>query len=495
MRLLVGIRAAGAALWVAALVAGCGGGGGDPGKCSASAQTCAEANGGSSSPGSGTTTGTGTGTSPTPTPSAAIAPSSTWANICTADAEKQFTRSYLNEDYLWYKDMPALQPSQAATVPDYFYSLLTPQLDSHGQYKDRFSFIATSTDADSLLTGANVGYGVRWEQDDQNRLRVAYVEAGSPAALAGLQRGGVLVSLVTPNADWYPNGPSSITFVYSNAPGAASSTITLATAPVQEDPLPLTEALTTSGGRRVAYLLFNAHTEGAQDKLIPALQTAQAAGAQEVVLDMRYNGGGYLYTALSLSSMLAGPAADGQVFEQLRFNDKLSDLSQDNTFRFSGQVQFGESAFATGTALPRLNLPRVFVLATGSTCSASESVVNSLRGVGVDVVLIGGTTCGKPYGFQRADNCGWAYFAIEFQGVNAQGFGDYAQGFAPTCPLPDDFEHPLGSTSETLLSAAMHYVDTGSCPSVAMSAPLTSRAAFSSARGKLLRGKVLSNHP
>jgi C-terminal processing protease CtpA/Prc len=265
----------------------------------------------------------------------------------------------------------------------------------------------------------------------------------------------------------------------------------LTTAPVQEDPLPLTEMLTTSAGRRVAYLQFNAHTTGAQDKLIPALQAAQSAGAQDVVLDMRYNGGGYLYTALSLASMLAGPDADGHVFEQERFNDKLADYSQQSTMFFSGQVQRGETAFADGAPLPRLNLPRVYVLATGNTCSASEAVVNGLRGVGIQVVLIGGTTCGKPYAFQRADNCGWAYFAIEMQGVNAQGFGDYAQGFAPTCPLPDDFDHPLGSTSETLLSAALHHIDTGSCPSVAMSAPLMSRAPQSFARGHFQRGKII----
>jgi carboxyl-terminal processing protease len=56
-----------------------------------------------------------------------------------------------------------------------------------------------------------------------------------------------------------------------------------------------------------------------------------------------------------------------------------------------------------------------------------------LRGVGVDVLIIGKTTCGKPYGFSRADNCGFAYFPIEFQAVNVLGFDDYAYGFAPTC--------------------------------------------------------------
>ena len=78
-----------------------------------------------------------------------------------------------------------------------------------------------------------------------------------------------------------------------------------------------------------------------------------------------------------------------------------------------------------------LNLNRVVVISGSGTCSASESIINGLRGVGVDVVLIGDTTCGKPYGFYAIDNCGTTYFTVQFKGVNALGFGDYADGFSP----------------------------------------------------------------
>ena len=143
-----------------------------------------------------------------------------------------------------------------------------------------------------------------------------------------------------------PNAPATISFVYRSAPGAQTRTVTLASAAVQEDPLPLVQTLTSPAGRKVAYLLFNAHTSGAQDRLIPAIQAAQAAGVQDVVLDLRYNGGGYLYTALSLSSMLAGSAADGQVFEQLRFNDKRTAETDASALRFSGSLQFAETVFS-----------------------------------------------------------------------------------------------------------------------------------------------------
>lgn len=460
----------------AALLAGCGGGGGNAGACvSGSPAVCA-------------------GESSTPAPAAppAATSSDAVAGICTPDAMKQFTRAYLNESYLWYGEMPAVNPAAYSRVDDYFYSLLTPARDASGQFKDRFSFIATTQDADSLLTGSNIGYGVRWETDAQGRTRVAFVDAGSPGEAAGLARGGELVELLTPGASWFPNANATVSFVYRSTPVGPTRTVTLASAAVQEDPLPLVQTLTTPAGRKVAYLLFNAHTLGAQDKLIPALQAAHAAGVQDVVLDLRYNGGGYLYTALTLSSMLAGSTADGQVFERLRYNDKRQADTEASTAFFAGAVQVGETGFPEGSPLPRLGLPRVFVLAGAGTCSSSESIVNGLRGVGVEVVIVGKATCGKPYGFSRRDNCGFSYFPIEFQGVNAKGFGDYANGFSPTCELADDFEHALGATGERLLAAALTYADTGACPAGVAVAPMMSRAPAAALHQPMLRGKVVA---
>jgi len=418
-----------------------------------------------------------------------VLPYQQYAGICTLDGEKQFTRAYLNEVYLWYSEMPVVDASTYTDVPSYFDSLLTPQRDAYGQYKDRFSFIVKSAVADSLETGANLGYGVRWEQDDQGRVRAAFIDAGSPAATAGLQRGGELVSAPA-GTSWYPNAAASVSFVYSSTPGAPTSTVTLTSAQVQEDPVPMSMAASVPpGDPSVWYVLFNAHTIGAQDKLITALGNAKANGAQNLVLDMRYNGGGYLYTALSLSSMVTDSSADGKVFEQLRYNDKRAADTAQSTFRFSGQVQYGEPVYATGAALPRLGLPRVYILTTGGTCSASESVINSLRGVGVDVVIIGQTTCGKPYGFSRMDNCGYSYYPIEFQGVNDQGFGDYANGFAPSCAAADDFDEALVSSSERLLATALYHMKNGSCPVQAVARTLVlPRPAMSPApiRGKFV---------
>jgi hypothetical protein len=99
-----------------------------------------------------------------------------------------------------------------------------------------------------------------------------------------------------------------------------------------------------------------------------------------------------------------------------------------------------------------------------------------LNGVNVQVIQIGSTTCGKPYGFYPQDNCGTTYFSIEFQGNNAKGFGNYPDGFSPQnatsvtsavlpgCSVADDLQHQLGDPAEARLAAALGYRETQACP-------------------------------
>ncbi len=162
---------------------------------------------------------------------------------------------------------------------------------------------------------------------------------------------------------------------------------------------------------------------------------------------------------------MAGPTATkGKVFERPVANDKTP---QQPSLMFLS-VATGYSApqpLKIGTALPSLGLKHITLLTSSGTCSASESIINSLRGVDVEVTLIGGQTCGKPYAFTPVPNCGTTYFAIEFQGVNDKGFGDYADGFAPSCAVPDDFGHALGDAQEGMLAAALANLSSHTCAS------------------------------
>src|SRR5262249_52362857 len=156
----------------------------------------------------------------------------------------------------------------------------------------------------------------------------------------------------------------------------------------------------------VGYILFNDHHATAEAALISGIGQLQSAGMTDLVLDIRYNGGGFLDIASELAFMIAGPGPTrNKTFEKSQFNDKYQSKAP-----VSGQTRitpFHTTALGfsaqSGQPLPHVDLPRLFVLTGGGTCSASESIINSLRGVDIEVIQIGATTCGKPYGFYPRD--------------------------------------------------------------------------------------------
>ena len=250
-------------------------------------------------------------------------------------------------------------------------------------------------------------------------------------------------------------------------------------------------------GASVGYMLFNDHLATSEAALVSAFTTLQNAAVNDLVLDIRYNGGGYLDIASEVAYMIAGPGpTTGQTFEIAQFNSKYPSVDP-VTHQAITPVPFHATTqgFSTtaGIALPTLNLSRVYVLTGPDTCSASEAIINSLRGVNVQVIQVGSTTCGKPYGFYPQDNCGTTYFSIEFRGVNAANFGDYTDGFSPMnapapagvglpgCSIADDYTHALGDPAEARLATALNYRNSGaaSCPAA-------------SGLGKVLRARQIS---
>ncbi|MBK7617357.1 MAG: PDZ domain-containing protein [Burkholderiales bacterium] len=460
----------------------------------------------------------GSGTPPpvqvTATPQA-CAPTNPYRGDATAPTtvgslahEKAWLYSYMNQAYLWYGEMPAVSAdastySNLADVPGslskYFQALTTPALTASGKRRDQFSFTyPTKAWNDLSQSGQSFDYGIGWSTVPSAApwgVKVAYVEAGSPAAAAGLQRGDALVSVDGVQVDsltsrsalyarLYPSDMNSHQLVFN------TRSAVLAGATVTQHPVPLFKVLDV-GGKKVGYIVFNAHMGTAEADLITAFTQLQAAAVDELVLDMRYNGGGYLYVASQLAYMIAGNArTNGKVFDQLQYNNKrAADTAKSATPFFSTSFYFDANFNPTRTVpLPTLNMGRVAVLTSADTCSASEAVINGLRGVDVDVRLIGGTTCGKPYGFAAEDNCGISYFPIEFQGVNAKGYGDYADGMSATCKATDDYSHALGDVAENQLSAALYNLTNGSCNPAISSAHARAMSVHGGQVARLLRG-------
>jgi C-terminal processing protease CtpA/Prc len=433
-------------------------------------------------------------------------------------AENNWLRSWTHDLYLWYREVPDLNPASYATA-DYFKVLKTSATTASGNPKDKFHFTyATDQWVALSQSGVEAGYGAQWvviASRPPRQVVVAYTEPNSPAtaASANLARGAQVLavdgvdlvnatdsaSINTLNAGLFPSAPGgSHSFSILDLGAATPRTVTMVAASVTSTPVQSVETIGTRTGA-VGYMLFNDHIATAEQELVSAFSQLQGAGVSDLVLDIRYNGGGYLDIASEVAYMIAGPGpTTGQGFEKTVFNDKYSTTDPVTGERLAPVPFHTTSQGFSGPKdqpLPTLNLPRVFVLSSPNTCSASEAIMNGLRGVGVQVIQIGTTTCGKPYGFYPADNCGTTYFSIEFQGVNAQGFGDYPDGFSPAnttsspgvalpgCSVGDDFGHALGDRDEGRLAAALGYRTDQGCPA----------AAAASGNPDLVRGASVSD--
>lgn len=414
----------------------------------------------------------------------------------TSIDENNFLRSYSNDTYLWYDEILDQDPALFAT-PAYFDELKTDATTASGTPKDQFHFTFPSDEWFALSqSGASAGYGAQWvllQSTPPRKALVAFTDPNTPATQAGLLRGAEVleidgVDLVNDNTQagidtlnngLFPAGAGESHEFLIRDPNATERTVTLVSDIITSTPVQNVTNIPTATGN-VGYLLFNDHIAPAEQGLIDAVNQLAADNVIDLVIDLRYNGGGFLDIASEFSYMIAGAnATGGRTFELLRFNDKHPSTDP-VTGRPLAPIPFHSTAVGfsatAGQALPTLNLSRVFVLTGPGTCSASESIMNSLRGVDVEVIQIGSTTCGKPYGFYPTDNCGTTYFTVQFQGVNDKGFGDYADGFAPqnaggtlTTPIPgcsvaDDFTQQLGDPAEGRLAAALAYRDNPTCP-------------------------------
>lgn len=491
---------------VALAMAACGGGGG----------------GGGSAGGGGGGGGGGGSSGPTWTANV-FQPASTFKNFCATvrtgvDAvgdpfpdkagtllqELFWLRSWTRETYLWNTEVTDQNPASFSNRVTYFNTLKTPATTPSGKPKDQFHFSVATADYLAQITSApEASYGAEirvFASTPPRDVRVLYTTAGTPATdlLAGtpkLSRGARILmadgvdvvnggtnqaQLDTINNAIFPRNPNESHTLLVQYPGGAQRTVTLTSANLVESPVNRTAVLPTGTGN-VGYILLNTFSPFSTEKaIVDAVAALRAQTVTDVVLDLRYNGGGLLAIASQLSYLVAGPTrTSGRIFERLQFN-AMAGSGNPVTGGANTPTPFYTTGLGftvpTTTTLQPLTLPRVYVLTTASTCSASEAVINGLRGVDVEVVLIGSTTCGKPYGFYSADNCGQTYFSIQFKGVNDKSFGDYADGFAaanatstfpvkvPGCSVADDFDHELGSTSENMLAAALAYRANGTCP-------------------------------
>jgi hypothetical protein len=388
---------------------------------------------------------------------------------CSVEGQQAWLFNTMDDTYFWTAYSPKPAAEGFADVASYLQALLYTGTDSRFP-ADRWSYTQSTADFNRFFTdGATMGFGVavagrELARDSTKPLLVRYVDPGSPAAAAGLQRGDRLTQMagraasdVVASDDYSAltagKVGDTLLLAWTRSGVAYSATITASSYAL----VPVTGAavLQSAGGRKFGYLAVKDMVSQALAPADTAFAQFKAAGVADVVLDLRYNGGGLVSTGATLASYLAGSRGTGLNYASLIYNDKHTASNSSFAFRPLGAA---------------LDLPRVLVLMGRRTCSASEQVINGLRGAGLTVVAIGEPSCGKPVGFQPVAHCDTTYSLVNFESVNQLGQGRYFNGFTPTCAVAEDFSAPMASAADPLMAAATAFVDSGSCPA-ASSAP------------------------
>jgi C-terminal processing protease CtpA/Prc len=396
---------------------------------------------------------------------------------CSLRERQDWAAAQLNEHYLFPELLAAnVNPDSFATVQDYVDALVAP---ARAQGKDRFYTKVSSIAEDKkfLETGSSAGFGARVGTDAEAR-KVLVLEAfeGAPALAAGIDRGTEILAIGTSTADLRTvdaiiaaEGAAGVTAAFGpNEPGVtrllrvrgidgAIRDVSLAKAEYAVTPVSerYGARIIDDGGKKVGYLNLRAFINPADPALRNAFAQFKAQGISEVIVDLRYNGGGTSATAELLSNLLLGQRTPADV---LNYKVRRPSKSQLNTTTFFAPQPQSIAAM------------KIAFIGTGGTASASEAVMNSvLPYLGAKTALIGANTFGKPVGTGSIDRaqCDDRLTPVVFATQNADKQGDYFNGlasrFTSTCSAADDPTRQLGDPQEASIKVALDFLAGRSC--------------------------------
>ncbi|ABQ03131.1 S41 family peptidase [Flavobacterium johnsoniae] len=399
----------------------------------------------------------------------------------------------LNELYLWQGDVANLADDRFSSQEelnsylegysnpeDLFQDLLNKPVSKYPSNAiDRFSWIVSDyTVLEQELGGITKNNGVDFRltrvAEGSNDVvgYVRYIIPNSDASSKAIKRGDFFTSvngtkLTVSNYKSLLVDPDSYTLDFADYNGTAfvlnGKSVALTKTVLEENPILINKVI-NSGGHKIAYLMYNGFYAEYDSKLNQAFQGFKNEGATDLVLDLRYNGGGSVRTSTRLASMITGQF-EGKIFSKRQYNFKqmagmtAEDLEVLNE-RFVKDID--------GTPVNSLNLSTVYILTTSSTASASELIINGLKPY-INVIQIGETTTGKNVGsvtlydsptFTKRNvnpNHKYAMQPLVFKISNASDFGDYTQGLVPTYVQLEYLRSygVLGDTAEPLLNMAI----------------------------------------
>ena len=369
---------------------------------------------------------------------------------CSVEEQNEFVYDLMRDVYLWYDKVPTIDYSDYTSPEDLLQDLVYKE--------DKWSSITSREDFHNFYDeGEYIGLGCFLKIDDQSDCRVKFVHQNSPADVSGMERGdkileinGKPVSDISLNDEWESVIGENEIGVNVNLKIADSEGVVRDIA-VEKEWVTVNTVLyhdiLENRGVKIGYVVFYTFIEAAREELDAVFAQFRHEKISELIVDLRYNGGGEVSVARYLASLIGGDRLAGEVFIKTIHNRKYSIMNETEYFVGS------ENA---------VNPDRVIFITGERTCSASELVINSLKPY-MEVVLIGSKTCGKPYGMYGWDFCDKHITPVSLKAVNAYGEADYLDGMSPDCGSRDDLSRAFGDIREDSLKQAMYYIVRGTC--------------------------------
>ena len=407
----------------------------------------------------------------------------------------QFIWETLNDYYLWQEEVPALADAIKPVGSAKFKELIRPYPEPEAFFEslkhedDKYSIIRSNyEDIENSIKGIDANNGLefilsRYGSGDAVMGVVTYILEGSDAVGKNIKRGDIFTRVDGQNLN--VNNYRELLFgdnlsytldmadLSNNLliPNGKNITLTK-TEKFQSNPIQIHKII-ESGGKKIGYLMYNQFADGFDDDLNEIFSIFQSQQINELILDLRYNGGGLVRSAVNLAGMITGQF-DGEVFAKYLWNKKLMDYLNTDPERFAGNL--GENftnKLGDGTAINSLNFNKVYVITSGRSASSSELVINGLSPY-INVIQVGDNTYGKNVGgpaalYDYIDNNRtknpdhtYAIYCMTFYSANSQNFYDYADGLAPQeeLKLKEDIANmgTLGESSDPLLALALKHL-------------------------------------
>jgi C-terminal processing protease CtpA/Prc len=421
------------------------------------------------------------------------------AEIITSDviSDYKYVNGWIYDNmsvyYLW-NDKLSKSPNYSLNPEDFFESILYKYNKTSNPDGDRFSWIQEDyTELLGNLSGVashEIGFEYILVVTDatlkQYYALVLYAMHGTDAELKGINRGRFITKINGQNitADNYKNlfggtGTKKLSmadFVYNETEkryilqSSGDVTINMHNY-FAENPIYL-DTIYTVANNKIGYLVYNFFARDNGDKsnnydkeLISKLSNFKSKGVNEMVLDLRYNSGGAVSSAIALASALVKNRSTKNVLTTSQYNSILHNALIKEEGANYNKDYFIDKIIGTTVAIPEMNLPRLYVLTSGWTASASEFIINGLKPY-MDVILIGETTYGKNVGsitiYEDDDPKNkWGMQPIVVKFANSLGFSDFTAGFTPDYEI-DEFEnlylYSFGDTNDPLLGKALSLI-------------------------------------